>query len=120
MALILIADDDRISTHLLAAAVRRGGHEVETTATVRETTDRLDRDPLPDCILLDVNMPDGTASDVLRATVGTPAESIPVLLMSASDLDLLQTLQSPERIRARLTKPIPLATVTASIAAVLS
>ena len=115
MALVLIADDDRISAHLLAAVARRDGHDVETTGTVAETVERMARAPQPDCILLDVNMPDGTASDVLSRTEALPVRSVPVILMSASDLDMLGTLGSGSRIRSRLTKPIPMATVVAAI-----
>lgn len=119
MALILIADDDRISTLVLAAVVRRAGHDAETTASVADTVERLSRTPCPDCLMLDINMPDGTAWDVLRRTEALPASAVPVILMSASDLDLLHTLSSGGRIRARLTKPIPAPAVNVVIQSVL-
>lgn len=120
MALILIADDDRISRLVLAAVARRGGHDVEATGSVAETVERMGRTPCPDCIMLDINMPDGTAWDVLSNTEGLPVSAVPVILMSASDLDLLHTLGSGPRIRARLTKPIPASAVTAAIQSVLA
>src|SRR5688572_19765791 len=85
MANVLIVDDNAdtvaVSTELLEAA----GHQVQTGCNGQEGLRSLRRGPLPDCVLLDVEMPilDGPemAHEMLLHDAGE--ENIPILLVSA-------------------------------------
>jgi CheY-like chemotaxis protein len=69
---ILVADDNADSAHVLATALRLGGHEVETASdgsSAIEAARRLD----PEVVILDIGMPKVNGYDVakeLRARVG--------------------------------------------------
>jgi CheY-like chemotaxis protein len=84
---ILIVDDDldtvELSRHLLESA----GHHVKTGHTGIEGLRSLHTKPLPDCILLDVDMPmlsgPGMAHQMLLHDTGE--EDIPIILVSGRD-----------------------------------
>jgi FixJ family two-component response regulator len=89
MANVLIVDDDsdtvEATTELLASA----GHTIRTGYNGEDGLKSLDSGPLPDCILLDVDMPvlngPGMAHQMLLHDAGE--ERIPILLVSGrSDL----------------------------------
>lgn len=87
MANILIVDDDldtvELSQHLLESA----GHLVQTGRNGEEGLASLCGGPLPDCLLLDVDMPvlsgPGMAHQMLVHDAGQ--EKIPILLVSGRD-----------------------------------
>ena len=84
MANVLIVDDDAetvdVSTELLEAC----GHRVRTGYNGAEGLKSLDEGRLPDCVLLDVDMPvlngPGMAHQMLLHDAG--AENIPIVLVS--------------------------------------
>lgn len=85
MAHVLIVDDDsdilELSTELLESA----GHMIQTGRNGEEGLKSLHAEPLPDCVLLDVDMPvlsgPGMAHEMLVHDAGE--ERIPILLVSA-------------------------------------
>lgn len=85
MANVLIVDDDsdtvEASTHLLEAS----GHRVQTGYNGEEGLKSLGEGKLPDCVLLDVDMPvlsgPGMAHRMLLHDAGE--ENIPIVLLSA-------------------------------------
>jgi CheY-like chemotaxis protein len=92
MANILIVDDDpdlvELSTRLLDAA----GHRIHTGANGAQGLKSLGAGQLPDCVLLDVEMPvlggPAMAHEMLLHDAGE--ENIPILLVSArADLSAL-------------------------------
>lgn len=105
MALILVADDDPVIVHLVSAVLRRFGHEVEATRDVATTVTRLGRSPQPACVVLDMQMPDGTASDVLARTSDV-ATGIPVLLLTGATSSQTERFQDEPRVRSILKKPV--------------
>lgn len=64
---ILIADDEPQIAEALAKYFRREGMIVETSGTVADTLRALESFA-PDILVLDVMLPDGSGSDVLRTT----------------------------------------------------
>jgi DNA-binding response OmpR family regulator len=62
-ALLLVEDHDA-TRRILAKLLQRKGYEVRTAATVSEGLDSLD--PEPDCLILDLMLPDGEGEAVLR------------------------------------------------------
>src|SRR5690242_2597654 len=70
---VLIVEDNQVARRALSALVRQLGWQVTAAATLREAMARLDE--RPDCVLLDLMLPDGSGADVLRRV---RAEQLPV------------------------------------------
>jgi DNA-binding response OmpR family regulator len=61
---VLLVDDDQASRQLLRRILALGGWEVLEAATVAEGLAQLD--PPPDCVVLDLELPDGPGEAILR------------------------------------------------------
>jgi CheY-like chemotaxis protein len=87
MAHLLLVDDDDDIVEIYAGFLRSEGHVVSTASTGEEGLRALRAAPLPDLIVLDVDMPvlggPGMAQDMLRHDAGE--ENIPILLMSGRE-----------------------------------
>jgi CheY-like chemotaxis protein len=82
---VLVADDDRIISHLLCAVLQAQGHEPFPAFDAMQAMMFAMRAPQPDVILLDINMPGGTGVEALKklkASVKTML--IPVVVLSGS------------------------------------
>jgi CheY-like chemotaxis protein len=84
MANVLIVDDDVQVAKFSARVLQSRGHEVHTEATGADGLRVLKTDPLPDCVILDVEMPKLTgpemAYEMLRHDHGL--EKVPIVLVS--------------------------------------
>ena len=81
---VLIADDDRMLTHLLSSRLRAKGWTVDIAMDAMQVMMFAMRGK-PDVITLDINMPGGTGLEALRklrASVKTA--QIPVLVLSGT------------------------------------
>jgi CheY-like chemotaxis protein len=100
---LLIVDDDSDIVEVLGELLRGDGHEVRTASTGEEGLAVLRTAPLPEIIVLDVDMPvlggPGMAHKMLLHDAGE--ERIPIILMSArSDLaDLARNMGTPYFVR---------------------
>jgi CheY-like chemotaxis protein len=87
MATVLIVDDHADTLELSAELLEAAGHRVRTGRNGEEGLVSMDAGPLPDCVLLDVEMPvlggPGMAHRMLLHDAG--AENIPILLVSGRD-----------------------------------
>jgi DNA-binding NtrC family response regulator len=87
VANLLIVDDDFDLVECLSGLLRGAGHYVQTARTGEEGLRVLRASPLPDAILLDVDMPvlggPGMAHKMMLHDAGE--ERIPILLCSARD-----------------------------------
>jgi CheY-like chemotaxis protein len=87
MAHLLLVDDDDDIIDLFARFLRSEGHEVRSASTGEEGLRALRAAPLPDVLVLDVDMPilggPGMAHQMLLHDAGE--ESIPILLMSGRE-----------------------------------
>lgn len=82
---VLIADDDRVLTTLLTAAMIRRRWIVQTAHDAMQAFMYANRNPTPDAILLDINMPAGTGIHTLqRLRTSTRTAAIPVIVVTAS------------------------------------
>lgn len=79
----LIVEDDPASARALVALVNMLGHEVMLAATVAEGLAKLDEFK-PECVLLDVELPDGSGVDVLKA-IRRMQRPVKVAIISALD-----------------------------------
>jgi DNA-binding NtrC family response regulator len=78
---ILIIDDEKTIRWSLSEALQESGYEVCDAASARSGLQML-ADRSPDLVLLDMKLPDGSGTDVLRAIKGEDA-STPVIMMTA-------------------------------------
>jgi DNA-binding NtrC family response regulator len=87
MAHILLVDDDDDIVEIFAEFLRSEGHEVRSASTGEKGLQALRAAPLPDLLILDVDMPvlggPGMAHKMLLHDAGE--ESIPILLMSGRE-----------------------------------
>jgi DNA-binding response OmpR family regulator len=81
---VLIADDDKLLTELLATGLRAKGCEVVTAVDAMQAFMAAMR-ARPHVIVLDINMPGGTGIEALKKLkASTKTAGIPVLVLSAS------------------------------------
>ncbi|MBK7908047.1 MAG: response regulator [Gemmatimonadetes bacterium] len=63
---ILYVEDEPALVRMTARSLGREGHEVAIATTVAEGIDRLTAGPLPDLLLTDARLPDGSCAPVIR------------------------------------------------------
>jgi FixJ family two-component response regulator len=84
MANVLIVDDSSDTVEITTELLESAGHQVRTGRNGEDGLKSLDAGPLPDCIVLDVEMPvlsgPGMAHQMLLHDAGE--ERIPILLVS--------------------------------------
>jgi DNA-binding response OmpR family regulator len=81
---VLIADDDRVLTHLVTARLKSKGWQVEVAHDAMQALMFAMKSP-PDVIALDIGMPGGTGLEVLkRLKRSSRTEQIPVVIVSGS------------------------------------
>lgn len=88
-ARLLVVDDESQVAQGLAALLEARGYQVEIAYDGKEVLERLERDPLPDLILLDYGMPEVGGEQVLQKVRENPrTKDLPVLLATASSISL--------------------------------
>ena len=101
---LLVVDDDREISDLLAALLATEGWNVSNTSDSREAVRWLQSRPPPDVILTDVMMPDMSGFELVEKIVSLPGvKDVPVIQMSAHYLEKV----SP-RVNAVIAKPFKL------------
>ncbi|MCR5864389.1 MULTISPECIES: response regulator transcription factor [Aquincola] len=87
MRVLVVEDDEGIAAGL-ALALRQQGHAVDGAASVAAGWALLRAEPF-ELLLLDLGLPDGDGSELLRRvrgnTTGLPDAAMPVLIMTARD-----------------------------------
>ncbi len=114
---VLIVDDHEPLRQALARAARGWGAEVFEAGSVREAYDQLAR--LPDLVIVDVVLPDGSARPVVeRAVKLRPAPAVIAMSGQASAEEAFELA----RLGARryLPKPISLEDLTSAVDAALA
>jgi CheY-like chemotaxis protein len=89
MANILVVDDDPGTVEISTELLERAGHRVTKGHNGEEGLKSLAAGPLPDCVLLDVDMPVLSGPEMARRMLLNDAgqEKIPIVLVSGrSDL----------------------------------
>ena len=117
MPRILIADDDRVISHLVSGILRREGYEVVAAMDAMQTVMFAMRAPQPDAIVLDLQMPGGTGLEALRKLRGSTKTSlIPVILLSGSADPADRQRMEELGVVASLHKPVDAAALLVAVA----
>ena len=107
MKRIIVAEDDRMTSHLLCAVLRKGGYAAESAFDVSSLFVLCEQLPVPDAVLLDLNMPGGTGTDSIRRLKRTGALAhVPVIIISGSSVPEDQATALALGAYAFLCKPI--------------
>jgi DNA-binding response OmpR family regulator len=81
---ILVADDDPVLTRVLSTRLKKSGYQVVVVYDAMQAIKTALR-ILPAAILLDVNMPGGTGTQVLRQLKNSlKTNQIPIIVITAS------------------------------------
>jgi putative two-component system response regulator len=79
---ILVAEDDRIVSHLLCEILREEGYRAVAALDQMQTIILANKPPVPDLIVLNLNMADGSGGETLnRLRNSTRTEHIPVIVL---------------------------------------
>ncbi|MFI5257021.1 MAG: response regulator [Gemmatimonadales bacterium] len=82
---ILVADDDRVISHLLCTLLQQEGHAAVAAYDAMQTLMFAMRPPVPALVVLDINMPGGTGIEALRKLKRSArTAAIPVIVVSGS------------------------------------
>ena len=82
---ILVVDDTPENIRLLDAVLSPRGYTVDTVNSGVDALERLNAEPLPDLVLLDIVMPEIDGYEVCRRIRAAPAtELLPVVMITAS------------------------------------
>lgn len=85
---ILVADDDRVISLLVCATLRRAGYTPIPAFDAMQALMFAMRAPLPDAIILDLNMPGGGGFETLKKLKSSARTAdIPVLVLSGDASD---------------------------------
>ena len=107
MPTVLIVDDDRVVSQLVASVLRAKGYKTIAAFDAVQALMTAMRPPLVDAIVLDINMPGGSGEETLKKLkMNTRTGPIPVVILSGSIDE-----KGRERVRALgaaavLTKPL--------------
>ncbi len=112
---ILVVDDERSLREMLSIVLRREGYEVTTAEDVGSALDLIRTGPLPDLLISDLRMPDGSGVEVLRALKERSPGSVGLLLTAFASAD---TAVEAMRLGAvdYLTKPFDVADLKQRVA----
>ncbi len=79
---VLVVEDDATLARAMTRNLSARGYDAHSAASVADATTLL-RGVRPDLVLLDIDLPDGSGWDVLRALRAAGGAEIPVIAMSA-------------------------------------
>jgi CheY-like chemotaxis protein len=120
MAKILVVDDEPLLRTILKDALEEAGYAVVLAENGRAAIDRA-RTDRPDCIVMDIIMPELDGFDACTAMKADPAlGAIPVFLTSATKD--LRVVDRAEQVGAAgiLPKPVPVEELLQTVALALS
>ncbi|MDX1454167.1 MAG: response regulator [Gammaproteobacteria bacterium] len=102
---ILVADDNRINRHFLRILLEKLGARVAETVNGAETIEAIRR-ATPDCVLLDIHMPDMNGIEVASQVRKEGFKRLPLIAVSANIRQSTKQSASEAGINAYLLKPV--------------
>ncbi len=107
MATVLIVEDDATIRKFLSINLSARGYNVVEADNARDGLARV-RDSNPDLVLLDIRMPEMSGLDMLRIMNNDPQTArVPVVIVTASHLNLAGEKTLAKNVVDVLIKPIP-------------
>lgn len=107
MTRILVADDDRMISHLVCTTLRKLGYDVVPAYDAMQTVMFAMRPPRPDAIVLDMHMPGGTGLEALRKLRASSLTAlIPVVVLSGTANEAEWSEVETLGVSASLHKPV--------------
>ncbi len=111
---VLLVDDDEDVRFLVARMLKNAGHKVKAVAGGEEALESLGRDPLPDIIILDQNMPRMDGLQTMENIRAIHSE-VPILISSGQpDIEGWACFQQPNVFV--IAKPFALEEIEAKLA----
>lgn len=114
MAQILLVEDDAALARGIALAIGGEDRAIELAATVAAARTSVAARRY-DLVLLDINLPDGSGLDLLRAWRAA-GETMPVILLTANDMEMDEVVGLEAGANDYITKPFSLAVLRARVA----
>jgi CheY-like chemotaxis protein len=85
MRRVIVADDDRVTSHLICAVLRKAGYYADAAFDVSTTFSLARAGKMPAAILLDMHMPGGDGLDSIREFKRDPIlGGVPLIIISGS------------------------------------
>jgi len=113
LPLIAVVDDEESVRIALARMLRASSFEVTTFGCGEEFLDSL-KTVMPDCVVLDFQMPGLTGRDVQRA-LSTQKVALPIIIVTAHDQPSLREKVLADGAVAYFTKPLRRDTLIAAV-----
>lgn len=110
--LIQIVEDDRALSDGVKLALQEPEMAFSQSGNVRQAKEAFERQ-LPDLIILDINLPDGSGYDYLKWV--RERSSLPVLILTANDMEMDEVMGLTLGADDYMTKPFRLAVLRARI-----
>ena len=101
---VLVADDDRDIVLALRIRLEAAGYEIVTAMDGREAIESI-RDDSPDIAILDINMPEANAFQILDEVRDNHLPQLPIIFLTADTQEKSQVKAFHRGIRHYLTKP---------------
>ena len=83
---VLIVDDQDSIRHFVSRALEDDGYQVRTTASVGEAREAIEA-RMPEIVLLDLKLPDGTGLDLLQEIKRTQPEVVVILMTAFGEVE---------------------------------
>jgi two-component system response regulator AtoC len=86
-ASILVVDDEKNARHFISDYLTPKGYEVKEASTLSDARARIN-EGVADIVLLDVQLPDGFGTDLLRETTSMPLRPPIIMITAHADIDM--------------------------------
>jgi FixJ family two-component response regulator len=115
---VAVVDDDESVRKALQRLLRASDLDADTFASAQDFLASLPHAPLPDCLVLDLQMPGTSGLDLQRRLVRTGPQ-IPTVAITGHDEPGMEARCLAAGARAYLRKPLEAGTLLAAIAAAI-
>jgi DNA-binding NtrC family response regulator len=104
--LVFIVEDDRDIANMYAQVVREGGYQVEVFHDGKAAYERLQTDPAPKLVLLDMHLPSVTGNEIAWE-MWFQLEQTHIIIITA-DADMANIYKNKQEVDEVFVKPVPL------------
>ena len=104
--LAFVVEDDRDIANMYAQVVREGGYQVEVFYDGKTAYERLQKDPAPKLVLLDMHLPSVTGNEIAWE-MWFELDGTHIIIITA-DADMANIYRTKEEVDEVFVKPVPL------------